>query len=141
MAGTLRSPEVLNAAIDALTADATLTTLTGAAKTFTHVPADTAAPYVIVLPGLEEGAFESFEDDTPRNVEIIVTCVSVYPGAKELTDITARVATVLMASTTWAGLSGLMAWRFVRATPTVASGGQDGRIVYERSVAVQVQVQ
>lgn len=140
MAG-LRSTDVINAAIDALGADATLIALVGTAKVFTHVPAETPMPYVIVLPGREAPTLESFDNDSARTVDVLVTCLSNYAGSKQLSDIVDRVAEVLTTTATWTGVSGITAWRFSEATPTGAMDGQDGRIVYERTVTVQVWVQ
>lgn len=141
MAG-LRSADVMNAAVDACRADATLTTLLGgAASVYAHVPPNTALPYVMLLPGQEVAFAESFDDDSARHVQVRAIGASNYAGTKELHDIVDRVTEILTAAATWAGVSGITAWRFVEAGRTVPSDGGDGRLIYEREVVVEVWVQ
>lgn len=142
MAG-LRSTDVMNAAVDACRADATLTTLTGSAasKVYAHVPADTPFPYVVLLAGQEQPVLESFDDDSARYVDVRVFVASHAAGTKELNDIMDRVVEILTSSSTWAGVSGITAWRFVEAGETSPTQGDDGRVVYERLATVQVWVQ
>ena len=142
MAG-LRSTDVLNAAVDACRADTTLTglTLAAASRVYAHVPDNTPMPYVVLLPGREAPVLESFDDDSARTIDVRAFVASNYAGTKQLNDIVDRVTELLTAAATWAGVSGITAWRFTEATETVVSKDDDGRMVYERMVTVQVWVQ
>ena len=110
MAGSL-IPDVVNAAVDALVADATLTTLLGGtAKVYTYVPETTQPPYVLVQGGREIPWAERFDatgDDGARDVQVTTVAVSRYRGTKEADDITARILTVLLTVATWSGVSGV----------------------------------
>jgi len=140
MAG-LRSRDVVNAAVDALRADATLTTLLGGtSKVYTHVPQDTEAPYVLVMAGREAPVLETFDDDASRSVEVMAMTVSTYRGTKEVDAVSDQCADTLTTHATYAGLAGYTANRFVEAErPTVED--VDGTLFYQRRVIVAVWVQ
>lgn len=136
----LRSRDVVNAAVDALSADATLTTLLGTSKVYTHVPQGTEAPYVLLMAGREAPILETFDDDASRSVEIMAMVVSTYRGTKELDAIADQCTATLTAHATYAGISGYTANRFVEAErPTVED--VDGTLYYQRRVIVAVWVQ
>lgn len=107
-------PTVVNAAVDALAADSTLTTLLGAAKVYTFVPDNTTAPYVWVVGGREVPWAVSFGtmDDPGREVEVLVDVISAYRGTNQVDTIVSRVVTVLMTASTWTGVTGFAGMAF-----------------------------
>lgn len=114
MAGS-RVPDVVNAAVDALNADATLigSTLLNGAKNYTLVPQDTAPPYNWVLGGREVPWAEGFNGDDSREVDVKIVAYSKYRGTKQVDDIISRVMVVLDTDATWAGISGIAGHTFV----------------------------
>lgn len=138
MAGS-RIPDVFNAAIDALKADATLIALLGGAKVYSAVPEDTTSPYLWVLGGREVIWAEGFNDDDSREVDIDVFAISKYRGTKEVDDIISRAMEVLDAEATWAGVSGYAANGFIEnqaPAPTELAG----EVWFERGLKWRVQV-
>lgn len=107
-------PDVVNAAVDALAGDATLTTLLGAAKCYTNVPDNTAPPYCWVTGGRESPWAVTFGaiDDPGREVEVLVDVVSAYRGTNQLDTIVSRVITVLGTASTWTSVTGFSAVAF-----------------------------
>ena len=101
-------PSVVNAAVDALAADATLTTLLGSAKVYTFVPDNTTAPYVWVVGGREVPWGPTFgaASATGREVEVLVDVVSAYRGTSQVDSLASQVITTLVAPGTWAGVTG-----------------------------------
>jgi hypothetical protein len=137
MAGS-RVPDVTNAAIDALVADSTLTTLLGgAAKCYTHVPEDTAPPYVFLLGGQERPWEPSFRDESAREVEVDCLIVSAYRGTTELDNIAHQVITRLTADGTYSGVTGYAGNEFkVNERPYVEQ--VEGRMFFSRRVTLCV---
>jgi hypothetical protein len=114
----LRTPEVTSAAVTALAADATLTTLLGSAKVYTHVPEQTTAPYVAVIGGHETvwaEVYDSTGDDGARQVDVEATIVSSYFGTKEMDDISSRVVAVLTTQSSWASVTKFQVAEFVES--------------------------
>lgn len=108
MAG-LRSGEVTNAAVDGLNADTVLVAALGGAKTFTHVPESTPAPYIIALGCRERPWAEVFDqtgDDGARQIECWLQLVSSARGVKEIESLSSRAIAVLTTPATWSGVSG-----------------------------------
>lgn len=101
-------PTVINAAVDALVADSTLTGLLGTAKVYTFVPDNTVAPYVWVVGGREVpwGVAFGGAAQTGREVEVLVDVVSAYRGTNQVDTICSRVLTVLLTPTTWSSVTG-----------------------------------
>jgi hypothetical protein len=140
MAGS-RIPDVFNAAIDALIADATLigSTLLDGPKVYSAVPEDTIPPYLWVMGGREVIWVESFLSHDGREVDIDAIAISKYRGTKEVDDIISRVIEVLELPATWSGVSGYAGHTLVenRAPAFVEMAGE---IWIERSVQWRVQV-
>lgn len=138
MAGS-RVADVVNAAVDALVADATLigASWLNGAKVYTHVPLDTDPPYVVVLGGDEVPWAEVFESDSARQVDVNVRAVSVYRGTKQVDGLANLIMTRLTTNSTWTGVSGYSANWFVRnAAPTLTE--VNGVLWFERLVTVRV---
>ena len=106
--------DVVNAAVDALAADATLISLLGGAKCYTNVPDNTAPPYCWVTGGREVPWAVAFGqiDDPGREVEVLVDVVSAYRGTNQLDTIVGRIVTVLGTATTWTAVPGFSAVAF-----------------------------
>lgn len=143
MAGS-RVTDVVNAAVDALVADATLigASWLNGAKVYTHVPMDTDPPYVVVLGGDELPWAESFDasgDDAARQVDVNVRAVSAYRGTKQVDGLANLIMTRLTTASTWSGVTGFSACLFVRnAAPTITE--INGALWFERLVTVRVYV-
>jgi hypothetical protein len=140
MAGS-RVPDVLNAAVDALIADATLigVGLLNGAKVYSSVPEDTVPPYLWVMGGREVIWAEAFRSDDAREVDIDAIAISKYRGTKEVDDIISRVIEVLDTPATWAGVSGYAGHTLVEnRAPAFAE--MAGEIWIERSLQWRVQV-
>jgi hypothetical protein len=140
MAGS-RVPDVLNAAVDALIADATLigVGLLNGAKVYSSVPEDTVPPYLWVMGGREVLWAESFRSHDPREVDIDAIAISKYRGTKEVDDIISRVIEVLDMPATWAGVSGYAGHTMIEnRAPAFAE--MAGEIWIERSLQWRVQV-
>lgn len=128
---------VTNAAIDALGADGTLTTLLGTSKVYSFVPEDTAAPYVVVLGGREDPWVESTSDVSGRAVDVEVVAVSTYRGTKQVDEIIDQCLTTLTADAAWSSLTEYAGVLFVvNERPTMEL--VDGRIWYQRRATVRV---
>lgn len=140
MAGS-RIPDVTNAAIDALKADATLigSTLLNGSKVYSAVPEDTILPYVWVLGGREGIWAEGFNGDDSREVDIDVFAISKYRGTKEVDDIISRVMVVLDTDATWAGVSGYAGHTFVENREPAPSEVA-GEVWFERPLKWRVWV-
>lgn len=151
MAGS-RVPDIVNAAVDSLQADAALTTLLGGAKSYTHVPKGTDPPYNLVLGGDEVPwvqTFASTSDVSPdetdggdsggRQVDVNVQCFSVFRGSAQVDDVASRVMEVLTDDDTWSGVTGFQLADFVRnlASPP-ADLFNDGVVWFIRTVTVRV---
>jgi hypothetical protein len=107
MAGS-RIPDVFNAAVDALKADATLigSTLLNGAKVYSLVPEDTVPPYLWIMGGREVIWAEGFNADDSREVDLDAIALSKHRGTMQVDDIISRVMEVLDLPATWAGVSG-----------------------------------
>jgi hypothetical protein len=140
MAGS-RIPDVFNAAVDALKADATLigASLLNGAKVYSLVPEDTAPPYLWIMGGREVIWAESFRSDDAREVDIDAIAVSKHRGTKEVDDIISRVIEVLDTPATWASVSGYAGHTLVE-NRAPSFGEMAGEIWIERSVQWRVQV-
>lgn len=144
MAGS-RVPDCVNAAVDALNADAALTALLGgAAKVYTHVPQGTSPPYGFVIGGDEIPWAESFDDGDGgdaggRQVEVTTQCVSTSRGSTEVDGIASRVMAVLTDPDTWSGVFGFEVVQFLRnsAQPPVDLNS-DGVLWFVRFVTIRV---
>lgn len=114
MAGS-RIPDVFNAAVDALLADATLIgeSLLNGAKVYSAVPEDTVPPYVWIMGGREVIWAEGFNADDSREVDIDAIAISKYRGTSQVDDIINRVMLVLDTTSTWTGVNGYAAHMFV----------------------------
>jgi hypothetical protein len=140
MAGS-RIPDVFNAAVDALKADATLIgpTLLNGAKVYSAVPEDTVPPYVWVMGGREVIWTEAFNSDDAREVDIDAIAISKHRGTKEVDDIIDRVMVVLDTRSTWTGVTGYAGHTFVEnrepAFTEIA-----GEVWIERALKWRVQV-
>jgi hypothetical protein len=140
MAGS-RIPDVFDAAVDALRADATLTgsTLLNGAKVYSLVPEDTVPPYLWIMGGREVIWAEAFRSDDAREVDIDAIAISKHRGTKEVDDIISRVIEVLDLPATWASVSGYAAHTLVEnRAPAFAE--MAGEIWIERSVQWRVWV-
>jgi hypothetical protein len=140
MAGS-RVPDVLNAAFDALIADATLigAQLLNGAKVYSSVPEDTVPPYLWVMGGREVIWAEAFRSDDAREVDIDAIAISKYRGTKQVDDIISRVIEVLDTPATWAGVSGYAGHTMIEnRAPAFAE--MAGEIWIERSLQWRVQV-
>lgn len=148
MAGS-RMPDVVEAAVSALQADAALTTLLGGAKSYTHVPLNTDPPYALVMGGdevpwavtqvQELGTFDDGGDNGARACDVWVQCASTYRGTKQVDGIASRVLEVLTDEGTWYGIDGFSLVEFVRNSFTPP---QDlyavGVLWFQRLVIVRV---
>lgn len=134
----LRTPDVIAAAIAALQASAAVTTaLGGTSRIYSHVPIDTATPYVVVEGGRESALAETFGDDSGRGVEVEATVVSADTSAKEVDEAADAVATVLLDDDSYDGVTTYQAVQFVEARrPTL----EDVRGVLYRARTVVVRV-
>lgn len=146
MAGS-RVQDVLNAGIDALKADATLTALTLASgsKVFSFVPQGTSAPYAMAYAGDEVPWVETLEEDdddgdnASRQIDLVVQCVSTYQGQKQVNDIADRVMAILLDAATYAAVVGFELAHFVRnAGQPPADLNNDGVLWFVRVVTVRV---
>lgn len=145
MAGS-RVEDCVNAAIDALRADATLTTLLGgSSKTYTFVPQNTDAPYVMVYGGDEVPWAETLEvsdddgDSAGRQVDVAVQCVSTYQGQRQVNNIADRVMELLLDADAYDAVSGFELVQFVRnAGQPPADLNNDGVLWFVRVVTVRV---
>lgn len=140
MAGS-RVPDVLNAAVDTLKADATLiaSALLNGAKVYSVVPEDTVPPYLWVLGGREIIWAEGFNADDSREVDIDAVAISKYRGTKEVDDIISRVIEVLDTASTWSGVSGYAGHTLVdNRAPAFAE--MAGEVWIERSLQWRVWV-
>ena len=151
MAGS-RVADCVNAAVDTLRADVTLTGLLSTAKVYTHVPQGTTAPFVLVMGGDEIPWADSFAmpsdlspgttdggDSGGRQVDVNVQVVSTYKGSTEVDSIADRLMEVLTDVDTWDQLSGWQMTAFVRnaAVPPVDLNS-DGVLWFQRLVTVRV---
>lgn len=112
MAGS-RVNDIVNAAVDALKGDATLTALLGTAKVYSFVPEDTAAPYLLVTGGTETAWVEAFQQFDGRQIDCRILVVSAYRGTYEVDTLMSRVLTVLLTETAWRGITGYAAHGFL----------------------------
>jgi hypothetical protein len=136
-----RIPDVFDAALEALKADATLigSTLLNGAKVYGAVPEDTIPPYVWVLSGDEVPWAEAFRSHDPRQVDIDIVAISKYRGTKQVDDIISRAMAVLDTAATWAGVSGYAGHEFViNRKPAFTEIG--GEVWIERNLLWRVQV-
>ena len=154
MAGS-RVRDCVNAAVDALKADAGLLALVGAAtKVDTHIRQGTDTPYAMVLGGdeipwapvliqtLGSPLDTDGGDDGGRQVDIIVQCVSTYRGTKEVDQMADRVLTVLTDDDTWRLVDGFQLSEFVRnAFQPPIDLNADGVLWFVRLVTVRVTLQ
>jgi Protein of unknown function (DUF3168) len=133
-----RIPDVMAAATTALRNDATLTALLGgAAKVYSHVPEDTAPPYVVLSGGAEEVWADALHDNTGRVCDIEALAVTAYRGTLEVDAIMAQVLTTLLTTSTYSGVTGFTAVEF--ATNERPYTEQiEGRIWYSRRGRVRV---
>jgi hypothetical protein len=140
MAGS-RIPDVFNASIDALKADATLigSTLLNGAKVYSLVPEDTVPPYLWIMGGREVIWAEAFRSDDAREVDIDAIAISKHRGTKEVDDIISRVIEVLDLPATWASVSGYAGHTLVENRAPVFAE-MAGEIWIERSVQWRVWV-
>lgn len=151
MAGS-RIPDVMAAAVTALRADASLSTLLGGAKVYTHVPQGADAPFVALLGGDEVPwgvTFTEFADITVSNggdnggraCDVLAQCVSAYRGTEQVDGLASQVLEVLTAPGTWSGITGFQLADFVRNSalpPTDLFG--TGVLYFLRTVVVRVTV-
>jgi hypothetical protein len=114
MAGS-RIPDVFNAGLDALNADATLTgaLLLNGPKAYSAVPEDIIPPYLWVLGGREVIWAEGFNADDSREVDLDAIAISKYRGTSQADDIISRVMEVWDNAATWASVVGYAAHQFV----------------------------
>jgi hypothetical protein len=140
MAGS-RIPDVFNAAVDALKADATLigASLLNGAKVYGVVPEDTAPPYLWILGGREVIWAEAFNSDDGREVDVDVVAISKYRGTKEVDDVISRVMEVLDMAATWTGVVGYAAHGLIE-NRAPAFTEVAGEIWIERALQWRVQV-
>lgn len=140
MARSLRALDVTNAAIDALRADSSLTTLTGAAttKAYTNVPEDVAPPYVEVLSAAEDEWAVETNDDDGSVCELVVNVFSAYRGTLELDQVANRVLQVLTAEATWASVSGYAGWRFAGSPAPTDQQMVNGQVYRRRVLRLRV---
>lgn len=141
MAGS-RVPDVVDAAVDGLRADATLigAALLNGSKVYTHVEQGTTTPYCVVLGGDEAPWADTFGDDNGgRTVDVAVQCVSTYKGSKQVDDVASQVMETLLDATTWTGLDSFGAVQFVRnAAQFPVDLNNDGVLWFVRVVTVRV---
>jgi hypothetical protein len=149
MAGS-RIPDVVAAAVSALATDATLATLLGGPKAYTHVPQNSDPPWVWVLGGdevpwavtLTDFASPSdYGDSGGRQCDVVVQCASTYRGTKEVDGIASRVMEVLIDGDPWTAtaLSGFQLAELVRNSALPAADlFADGRLWFQRAVVVRV---
>lgn len=138
MAGS-RIPDVVNAAVDALKADATLigASLLNGSKVYTHVPENAVAPWLVVLGGQETPWAESQNDDDDRECQVDVVAVSKYRGTTQVDAIISRAIDVLTTHGTWTGVTGYAGCAFViNRAPVPSEIG--GEMWFERSATVTV---
>jgi hypothetical protein len=137
-----RVPDVVNAAVDGLRADATLisASLLNGSKVFTHVEQGTTTPYCVVLGGDEAPWSETFgEDNGGRTVDVLVQCVSTYKGSKQVDDVASQVMETLLDSDTWSAVDDFGAVQFVRNTAQLPVDlNADGVLWFVRVVTVRV---
>lgn len=134
----LRTPDVMAAAIAALQGSAAVTAaLGGTSRIYSHVPIDTATPYVVVEGGRESAMAEAFDDDSGRVVEVEATVVSADTSAKEVDEAADAVVTVLLDDASYSGVTTYQAAQFMEARrPTL----EDVRGVLYRARTVVVRV-
>lgn len=151
MAGS-RVRDCNNAAVDALKTDATLSSLLGGGKAYTHVPKGTDPPYVLVRGGDEVPwavtmAMDSLispeetdgGDNGARQVDIMVDCVSTGRGSAQVDSIADRVMEILTDQDSFFGLSGFQLSEFIRNSAQLPLDiNNDGVIWYVRTVNVRV---
>lgn len=159
MAGS-RVRDCVNAAVDALKADAALIAILNppangggeVPKVYTHVPQSTEAPYAQVLGGdeipwaptlVEYGIGSPLGtdggDSGGRQVDVVVQCVSTYRGTKEVDNIASRVMEVLTDDATWSAVVGFQLAEFVRnAFQPPVDLNADGVLWFVRLVTVRV---
>lgn len=155
MAGS-RVRDCVNAAVDALKADATLAALLGTTvampKVDTHIRQSTDPPYAMVLGGDEVPWVVSFMqtgigspdgtdggDSGGRQVDVIVQCVSTYRGTSQVDSVADRVLDVLTEDGTWALVTGFRLVEFVRnAFQPPVDLNADGVLWFVRLVTVRV---
>jgi hypothetical protein len=144
MAGS-RVREVVNAAVDALKVDTALLALTANTPTGTHVKQKTSPPYTVVMGGdelpwaitLDDGFDQG--DSGGRQVDVLVQCVSIYPGSLEVDAMAGRVMEVLTDAAPWTAVPGFQLAEFIRnaAVPPADVVG-DGVLWFVRWVSVRV---
>ena len=147
-----RVPDVVNAVVDNLRADSTLTGLLGTAKVYTHVPQGTTYPYALVMGGDEvpwADVFSATSDTSPdemdggdsgsRQVDVLVLCASKSRGSAQVDDIASRVMAVLTDVDTWSGVTGFQLAQFIRnqGQPPIDLSN-DGDMYFVRTVTVRV---
>lgn len=138
MAGS-RLNDCVNAAVDALVADSTLSTLLGGAKVYTYVPEDTVPPYCYVWGGYERSWAEALGGGAAagREVDIEVTAVSAYRGTKQMDEIIDQALETLLADTPYSAVSGYAGVLFVACERPQAEH-IEGRIFFSRRAVVRV---
>ncbi len=139
MAGS-QVPAVVNAAVDALKTDTTLSGLLGGAKVYTNVPQGTDVPWVQVLGGDEIPWATTFgDDDGSRQVDLLATCVTTYKGTQQVDGIASAVMSVLLENAPWLGIDEYEEVELVRNTaqPPVDLLA-DGVLWFLRTVVVRV---
>ena len=151
MAGS-RVRDCSNAAVDALKADTTLSTILNGAKAYTHVPQGTDPPYVMVRGGDEvpwavtmtmDSLISPGEtnggDNGARQVDIMVDCVSIGRGTAQVDSIADRVMEVLTDPDVWMMVDGFHLCEFIRnAAQLPLDINNDGVIWFVRTVVVRV---
>lgn len=140
-----RVADCVNAAVDALRADSTLSTALGGQKVYTAAPQDTDPPYGMVIGGDETPWAETFEDDDDsgdsggRQVDVIVSLVSTYRGSAQVDSLASRVMVVLLSDSVWSGVSGFQVVQFIRNQAQPPQDlNQDGVLWFQRFVTVRV---
>lgn len=138
MAGS-RLNDCVNAAVDALAANSTLTTLLGTAKVYTYVPEDTAPPYVYVWGGQELPWAEALGGASAvgRQVDVEVVVVSAYRGTKQMDEVIDQCLEVLLADTPYSSVSGYAGVQFVSCERPYTEH-IEGRIFFSRRAVLRV---
>jgi Protein of unknown function (DUF3168) len=142
-----RVDELVDAAVDALLADAPFITQLGGPKVYSHVPQKTAPPYAIVLggdelPWLVDFAAGGDSDNGARQIDVVVQVTSTFKGQSEVNQLASSTMRILLADAPWAAIDGFMLVEFVRnqAQPPIDLMS-DGVIWYTRFMTVKISLQ
>lgn len=140
MAGS-RVPDVVMAGVASLKSDTPLGALVGS-SIFTHVKQGTEPPYLRILGGDEvPWVVELGDDNGARQVDLLVTAVSIYTGTAEVDGIASAVMSVLLDDAAWSALDGYEQVEFVRNTALPPEDLlADGVLWFLRTVVVRVSV-